>query len=46
MNAAFGAVMFFISVLGDRDLVLGLEEQNWDVCVVEFKYRIPKMFWI
>lgn len=44
MNAAFGARMFFILVLGDRDLVPGLEEQNRDVCVVEFNYRIPKMF--
>lgn len=28
LNAAFGALMFFISVLGDRDLVPGLQEQK------------------
>lgn len=28
LNAAFGALMFFMLVLGNRDLVPGLEEQN------------------
>lgn len=43
LNAAFGAPVFFISVLGDRDLVPGMEEQNRDVRVAEFKYKIPEI---
>lgn len=37
--------MFFIFVLGDRDLVPGLEEQNRDACNLNTEYQKYPELW-